>query len=328
VLEAGRKSDGSASLVALAADRGQAGIVRATALDLLQGHEGVDPDTLSNILAVAARDDDPLVRVATAGVLDILPEAVRIQVARPLLTDRLRAVRIEAARALASTPAGALSPDDRRLFQAALTEYRDAQLAVADMPQAHLNLAILYARQGQTEEAERAYRKAVSLDPYLIPAYANLAQLYNAQDRNAEAEEALREGITRVPVGQSALGGELYYSLGLLLAEEKRLEEAVQALAAASQQLPERARVHYNYGLALQQLGRRREAEAALFKATQIAPQDPEMIYALCIFYTQERRWREALPYAQRLASLAPQAALPQQLVQYIEQALSVTGER
>jgi Flp pilus assembly protein TadD len=76
-------------------------------------------------------------------------------------------------------PASAFSPDDRRLFQAALTEYRDAQLAVADMPQAHLNLAILHARQGQTEEAERAYRKALSLDPYFVPAYANLAQLYN-----------------------------------------------------------------------------------------------------------------------------------------------------
>jgi predicted CXXCH cytochrome family protein len=74
VLDAGRKPDAPASLLAFATDRGQPGIVRATALDLLRGREGVDLDTI----VAAARDDDSLVRLAAAGALETLPEAVRI----------------------------------------------------------------------------------------------------------------------------------------------------------------------------------------------------------------------------------------------------------
>ncbi len=120
----------------------------------------------------------------------------------------------------------------------------------------------------------------------------------------------LTEGLKRVPTI-----GELQYSLGLVLAEEGRIDEAAAALAKAAKLLPERARVHYNLGLALQQLGRRQPAEAALLQAQKLDPGDPAICYALAIFYAQGRQYAQALPWAEKLLVLDPADIQARQLV-------------
>ena len=150
----------------------------------------------------------------------------------------------------------------------------------------------------------------MKIDPDFTPARANLAQLYNSTARNADAERVLTEGLKRVPTI-----GELQYSLGLLLAEEKRIDEAAAALAKAAKLLPERARVHYNLGLALQQLGRRQPAEAALLQAQKLDPRDPATCYALAVFYAQGRQYAQALPWAEKVLALDPANAQARQLV-------------
>jgi Flp pilus assembly protein TadD len=139
------------------------------------------------------------------------------------------------------------------------------------------------------------------MDPYFGPARANLVSLYNAMGRNADAERVLREGIKRTPNE-----GELYYSLGLLLAEEKRLGEAAEALGNAARLLPQRARVRYNLALALDRLSRDPEAETALLHAFQLDPRDADIAYATATFYIQRRQWKRALPYAERLQEILP----------------------
>jgi Flp pilus assembly protein TadD len=123
----------------------------------------------------------------------------------------------------------------------------------------------------------------------------------------------LREGITRTP-GE----GELHYSLGLLLAEEKRLPEAVEMLGKAAQLIPARARIHYNRGLALQQLARPREAEAALLQARTLDPDDPEIVHALAMFFVQHKQWTQALSHAEKLVDMAPGQPGVRQLVETI----------
>jgi len=120
----------------------------------------------------------------------------------------------------------------------------------------------------------------------------------------------LTEGLKRMPAI-----GELQYSLGLLLAEEKRIDEAAAALAKAAQLLPERARVHYNLGLALQQLGRRQPAEAALLQAQKLEPRDPAICYALAVLYAQGRQYAQALPWAEKALALDPANVQARQLV-------------
>ncbi len=274
VLAAARRGDPAAEsgLRELAGDVDQPAIVRATALEHL-GQYG--PAALQPAVAAAA-DADPSVRAAAAAALERIDPQRRIEALAPLLDDPVRAVRIEAARALTSMPRAALDARQAQRLDAALAELVDAETASADLPGAHLNLGILRLRSGDPGQAERDYRRALELDPGFTPARFNLANLLNLLGNNAEAEMVLQEGIERAP-GE----GELHYSLGLVLAEEGRFEPAAASLARAAALLPDRPRVRYNLGLVLQRLGRADEAEAALLEANTLNPRDPDVLAAL-----------------------------------------------
>jgi tetratricopeptide (TPR) repeat protein len=306
--------DGAPALINTAGDQELPAIVRATALGLLRayGPQG------SAVMTAALRDGDPAVRVAAVGALEAVPQPERLAAVAPALNDPIRAVRIEAARVLAGVPAERFDAAQRKAFDAAVAEFVEAQMAMADMPASHLNLAVLYGSQGKRDLAESEYLTALRMDPYFVPARANLVTLYNAMGRNADAERILREGIKRTPNE-----GDLHYSLGLLLAEEKRLGEAADALKTAARLLPQRARVRYNLGLALDRLSRDPEAEAALLQAFQLDPRDPDIVYATATFYLRHGQLKRALPFAERLVEILPGEEQPRQLLEGIRKRLS-----
>ena len=299
------------ALAPLVADAAQPPIVRATALDLLRGDAAVGIGERIE----ATRDADAELRAAAAASLDALQASQRVPALAPLLKDPMRAVRIAAARSLASLPAEQFDAPTRAAFDAALAEYIAAQSVALDMPGNQLNLAVVRALTGRDDLAEAHYLKALQIDPDFTPARANLAQFYSARSRNADAERVLREGLQRLPQL-----GELQYSLGLLLAEEQRLPEAAQALAKAAKLLPQRARVHYNLGLALQQLGQAKPAEAALLQAQRLDPLDPAIPYALAVLYAQGGQRAQALAAAETLQTLRPGDPQVAQLLQRLRQ--------
>ena len=296
-LAAGRANRGDTGprLARLADDPEMPAIVRASALDLLGG----DGEVGASAAMAALGDADPAVRRAGVAALEGADASVRLAKVGPLLSDPVRAVRIEAARVLSSIPASSFDVTRRAAFDKALTELRTAQEIALDMPGSQLNLGVLTENQEQRIKAEGHYRAALKLDHDFTPARLNLARLLAGSGRPAEAERVLREGIARTP-GQ----GDLSYSLGLLLAEQRRLAEAVVALTEASRLLSERARVHYNLALALQQSGRRTEAELAFLRAAGLAPADRSIAYALAVIYAQDRRWSLAVPWAEKLVTL------------------------
>ncbi len=309
---ASRRGDASAggALRELAMDETAAGIVRASALAELGLGGGPDAETLAR----AASDDDGLVRLGAARALRSQPPSDQAALAAPLLTDPLRAVRIEAARSIAplrTTPAG---EGIAEALDRALAEYRAAQLASADRVESQLNLAILESALGRTEAAERRYRKSIAMDPLQLPGYANLAQLLSAAGRRGAAEAVLRDGLAHLPAE-----GELHYSLGLLIAEQGRLADALPSLAEAARLMPERARVHYNLGLARMQLGGGDEGERPLRRARDLEPTNPDFVYALVSFYAGQQRWREALEQARALQRLVPPSPRLTGLVQQLE---------
>ena len=309
-LAAGRAGDAAAQpdLAALAADPDQPAIVRATALELLRplGRTGV-------AAARAALDDpDPLVRATAAGGLEPLGLPARRAALEPVLDDPVRAVRVEAARALAEAWSGDGAPVPGDALAAAAADYLEAQASVADMAPARLGLGVVRQRQGAQGQAEAEYRASLALDPRFTPARFNLANLLNAQGRNPEAETVLRRGIDHDPDEP-----ELHYSLGLLLAEEGRLDEAIESLAEAAVPAA-RARVHYNYGLALQQAGRVEDAEASLREARRRDDRDPDVVLALARLLMDQQRWSEASEFATALVRLVPTAPGPQRLLNEI----------
>jgi len=309
--------DAAPAITAVAGDREVPAIVRASALDLLRGYGRQG----TGAMVASLNDPDPAVRVAAVAGLEGMPPAERVAALAPLLTDPLRAVRIEAARVLASVPPDRFDSSQRKAFDAAVAEFVEAQRAMADMPSSHLNLAVLYGSQGKRDLAEREYLTALRMDPYFGPARANLVALYNGSGKNAAAEQTLREGLNRTPNE-----GELHYSLGLLLAEEKRMSEAADALAAAARLMPQRARVRYNLALVLDRLSRDREAEAAMLQAFQLDPRDADIVYAAAAFYVQRQQWKRALPFAEQLATIAPEDPRARQLLDGIRRRLASAG--
>ncbi len=278
-------------------------IVRATAVSLLAGY----PSEASRGMRLKALlNPEPLVRFAAVRSLEQppaeeLPGDFRVALA-PLLEDKVRLVRIEAARVLSVAAASGLNTKQQQAFRNAFAEYAKSQLATSEQAVAHHNLGIVYANLKRFEQAEAEYQTAVRLDPQFVPARYNLAMLHNQLDNKPAAIRHLQEVTALAPEMADA-----HYSLGLLLAEdEKRLAEASEALAKAAKLLPKQARVHYNYGLALQRLGKRSEAGKALLAAHQLEPAARDYIYALAILHTQDRRWAEALRWTEQLIRLDP----------------------
>ena len=297
-------------LLAVAGDGALPGIVRATAVRALRSYGS---EALAAIEA-AAGDADPLVRASAAGGLDRLPPPRRVAALAPLLADPIRAVRIEAARGLAGVSPTLLGAAQRAALAAARAELVDAQTAAADQPATHLDIGVLAAAEDRPADAEAAYRTAIRLDPFFLPARFNLATLLNRQGRNAEAETVLRDGVDRVPDD-----GELHYSLGLLLAEQQRIDEAAESLGQAVALIPERVRVAYNHGLALETLGRLAEAETAFLEADRRDAEDADVLLALARILLRQGELERAQDYARRLIAADPGSPAAQRMANEIQ---------
>ncbi len=322
------KPEAESLLVKVVLDRSRPAIIRATALNILSTYRSLEA---LKVTASALEDNDPLVRYEAArGVSALIPKRLGNEDQQkkyshlvPLLKDPIRAVRTEAARGLAEVPAELFDQLHRKDFERALDEYKERQQSIADRPEAHLNLGLIYQNLGQNDMAEDSYRTAIRLVYDFAPARFNLANLYNSMGRNKDAEEQFREIINLDPGD-----GEAYYSLGLLLAEMNRLDDAVGSLAKAVQLIPDRARVRYNYALALRHVGKNRDAEKEMLKAYQSDPWDPGILHTLTLFYMQEGQWDQALRFARELEDLVPDASGPKQLVIHIEKQLSSQGDQ
>lgn len=210
------------------------------------------------ILRRAATDDDGLIRLGAARALSNLPPKLATELGIGLLGDTLRAVRIEAANALAGLPDNAWTRPKRAkpLFRRALAELTNAELAAAERPESHVNLSRIYARLNRMQEAEQALDTALRLAPDFVPAWVNLADLYRATGRDTAAEGILRRAAGLVP--DAARDAVAAHALGLWLIRHDRIVEALPWLARATALDPKDAGYARVYGLAMESARDRR----------------------------------------------------------------------
>jgi predicted CXXCH cytochrome family protein len=261
-----RAADAAPQLRSLLGDTGQPAIARASAaMEIAEWPSSSSRQELVKALA----DPDPLLRVGALEALEPLPLAERWELARRLLDDPARVVRVLAAGLLAATPVDAISGNDRAALDRAVDEYVAVQTLNADQPSAHVNLGNIYAARGEAAKAEASYRTALGLDPGWAPAYVNLADLMRQTERDAEGETILRAGLARRPADAS-----LHHSLGLLLVRRKDLPAALASLKRAAELAPDNPRFAYVYAVGLRSAGQNREALAVVEAALQRAPGD------------------------------------------------------
>lgn len=312
-IHAGRTGQPGAgeALRRLADDPLTPGIARATALSLLEGHFTADA---APVVRRALGDDDPIVRAAAVSALEVILPAARLELAFPLLIDPVRAVRLQAARVLAAVPSEQLSGGQRATLARVLDEYRASQQASADRAEAHLNLGVLHTQLGELDEAERAYRTALDVDPSFVPTYLNLADLYRQRGRDVEGEAFLREALAI-----AADPAPVEHALGLLLVRQGRLSDALPALQRATQLRPDLPRYAYVYGVALQSSGEISASLAVLADAHARHPEDRDLLIALTTMHRDRGSRAEAIEYARKLVALSPQDPAPRQLLAELE---------
>ncbi len=247
------------ALAVLAATPSANTMLRATALS----HLGANPRA-NGLAAVRAGlgDVDPIVRLGALRALSNAAPAVRRELLWPLLDDRIKAIRINAARLLAVVPVAELTPAEQAKLGGVTNEWIDSQRQLADRPESPFNIATLRFDQGRNDEAEAGFRQSLKIDPAFVPALLNLADLYRAEKRDAEAEVLLRRAV-----GLDSTNGDAGYALALAQIRLGRRDDAAQILRAVLAKTPRDANAAYALGLLDEAAGRLDEAAAVLDRA-------------------------------------------------------------
>ncbi len=188
--------DGAARLQGITADPAQPGIVRATALYLLQPYASAD---IARDAAPLLAASDPLIRANAAALQRAADLPDRIARLAPLLSDPLRNVRIAAAKEMLTVPPSALNPEQRANAGQAMSDWRGAMSNRLDFPETHLVLGGMALTMRNAQAARQAFREVVTLDPQRAEAWPMLVQLTQITSGPDAARLVLREGLSAVP---------------------------------------------------------------------------------------------------------------------------------
>ena len=93
---------------------------------------------------------------------------------------------------------------------------------------------------------------------------------------------------------------EALYAIGAVHLERQQWEAAVQKLNAAAQSKPGFAGAHYNLGVALLGLERDEDALRAMRTASELEPKDVDVLLAMADIHARAGRLDEALPLVDR----------------------------
>lgn len=269
------------------------GIVRASALLLL----GDYPWSSTRPGAwLGLEDQDPLVRATALTVLrEATEQELQVRVV-PRLTDPVRAVRLEAARALVrhgETRLGGLA------FDQAWTELLQGLAAFPDQAETHVERAILYDHLGEQSKAQEAYETALRLDPRSVIARNNLGILYARQAQQAFDQLRLAENSKQTVQIEK---------LRTLVAEKTAAAETQYRTALEVQ--PNLLELRDNLARLYYSVGRLPEAEAEFRKMIAQAPDQAGPYFSLAqLLAEDETRLPESAQLLEKAVHLAPQQA-------------------
>ena len=199
--------------------------------------------------------------------------------------------------ALVALPGEARATIDADRLGAALEEYRASLLRDADRPEAQTNLGLLLTQLGDLAGAQRAYERALAIEPAFAPAMVNLADLLRASGRDGAAGERLDTFLTRHPEAAS-----VHHVKGLWLVRRKQMNEAIRELRRAVELAPGDARFGYVLAVALHGTGQVDAALAELDRVLAVSPYHRDSLVAAVVW--RQQRGEEPGDHAAKLLEL------------------------
>jgi len=215
-------------------------ITRATALRLLN----MATQKLSgNFLKPYLKHKEDLLRLSAATLGGLLNEEDRISLIAPLLKDKYKAVRIEAARSLINTN---MTANTVTVFRTAFNELLSANKINSWRGEGRVNQAVLEMALGNWASAEESFKAAIEVDPYFESGYLNLAELYRSLQKPENEKQTLHNALKRLP--KSA---QVQYAFGLHLIRQQQHEQAAKYFAKSMSLAPDLEQYLYTYVLSL-----------------------------------------------------------------------------
>lgn len=267
--------------LAIVEDEEMSVINRASALQLL----GYSTETFSaELLNPYLTHKEPLLRLSAANIATLLTPNERASYISPLLGDKLKSIRVAAARSLVSSD---IVKNSQALFDKAFKELQSSSSINSWRGEGRANQALLEIEMKQLSDAENTLIQAIKIEPYFEASYVNLADLYRVQQRSMLVDSVLRKGMKNIP-----LSGVLPYSYGLHLIRQKKLTKAISFFEKSIKLSPENPQYAYTFVLAVDGSG---ESSDALNKLKKLILnyQDKSQLKELGLYLSQKLKLRD-----------------------------------
>ncbi|MGD0734463.1 MAG: tetratricopeptide repeat protein [Terracidiphilus sp.] len=166
---------------------------------------------------------------------------------------------------------------------------------------ARMGLGELQMATGHADEAEREFELVLKRKPALVGAHLGLGNALAMMGRNEEALERYKQALAlrpRLPEGE--------FAAGFVLARMGRVKEAEVRYRRALVVRPDFAAAWMNLGSLLREQGRDRAAEAALRRAAELRPDLVAGWVNLAILERERRRPDRAEAYLRKAFALNP----------------------
>jgi Flp pilus assembly protein TadD len=223
--------------------------------------------------------------------------------------------------------------DRQRRFNESVAAFRKALNLDPNSPITHNNLGMSYSSQQKFVLAEREFRATLRLNRIDRAANYNLGLVLLASKQPRQAIAFLRNvhppdaatmlnlvrayfqcgetgkglELTRTLSEQARNDVRLHFSLGVVLAAERRFPAAEQEFALADALTPGTFEILYNLGQAYLRNGERDKAENTLKRALVAKPDSAQAMYLLAKLYADQRKDLQAMELLAKARRLAPQ---------------------
>ena len=273
-------------------------IIKATATFYLGS---IQTQTSLNALLARLASKEAQIRYRALRSLASFPTENWQEAVGPLLSDKVRAVRIAAADLYITIPRGQVPSQYEKAFSLAQIELEKSLRYQTDFSTGNVMLADYYLKLKDYDNAEKFYLRGLKKDSNMNYALLNLSAAYNSQGKNVQALQALELALKN-----DSNNERIYYNMALLQNEMNNISAAEKAFAKAVELKSTNPRVYYNYGLLLNQNKKFIEAENILINGIHINPSESELYYALTFVYIQTNNKVKAFQTAVKLKQLDP----------------------
>ena len=265
---------------------------------LLSESEGVFTNAQIPLIKRNLESDEYLIRQAAVQSAAGLNPEIALKLLLPVKADDSKSVRITLAEKLVELyqfiPQAKLSE-----IRSLLEEYEGYLSFHADSPSGQLKLGNYLLAKKRISEAEKAYHRALEIDPSYFPAMLNLADLHRALGENRKAYNQLEMAMEIAPNNAS-----VQYAFGLHFVRSKELPKAITYLERSTKYEDAEAIHFLTYGLGLEAVGNRESAIEVLVLANKTWPGQVNLLLTLVRMLKQENRVETALVYEQTLETM------------------------